>query len=155
MFSLIISAKRCSKRNDLHRVCSGIAGDANLYTLFRIQGNPIDCPFGTEHGFKFSYDKGKGECEWPESELEPCTDTKRLMLNYQACPNVQGSELMSKYYSVKVVKFQKQLSLASILPKNYQIIMNLTQFRPLLLRFPTFSCLSKEYYLSIGSNTSF
>ena len=139
MFSLIISAKRCSKRNDLHRVCSGIAGDANLYTLFRIQGNPIDCPFGTEHGFKFSYDKGKGECEWPESELEPCTDTKRLMLNYQACPNVQGSELMSKYYSVKVVKFQKQLSLASILPKNYQIIMNLTQFRPLLLRFPSFS----------------
>ena len=117
MFSLIISAKRCSKRNDLHRVCSGIAGDANLYTLFRIQGNPIDCPFGTEHGFKFSYDKGKGECEWPESELEPCTDTKRLMLNYQACPNVQGSELMSKYYLVKVVKFQKQLSLASILPK--------------------------------------
>ena len=97
MFSLIISAKRCSKRNDLHRVCSGIAGDANLYTLFRIQGNPIDCPFGTEHGFKFSYDKGKGECEWPESELEPCTDSKRLMLNYQACPNVQGSELMSKY----------------------------------------------------------
>lgn len=88
--------KRCSKRNDLHRVCSGIAGDANLYTLFRIQGNPIDCPFGTEHGFKFSYDKGKGECEWPESELEPCTDTKRLMLNYQACPNVQGSELMSE-----------------------------------------------------------
>ena len=79
---------------------------------------PIDCPFGTEHGFKFSYDKGKGECEWPESELEPCTDTKRLMLNYQACPNVQGSELMSKYYLVKVVKFQKQLSLASILPKN-------------------------------------
>ena len=139
MFSLIISAKRCSKRNDLHRVCSGIAGDANLYTLFRIQGNPIDCPFGTEHGFKFSYDKGKGECEWPESELEPCTDTKRLMLNYQACPNVQGSELMSKYYSVKVVKFQKQLSLASILPKNYQIIMNLTQFRPLLLRFSSFS----------------
>ena len=139
MFSLIISAKRCSKRNDLHRVCSGIAGDANLYTLFRIQGNPIDCPFGTEHGFKFSYDKGKGECEWPESELEPCTDTKRLMLNYQACPNVQGSELMSKYYSVKVVKFQKQLSLASILPKNYQMIMNLTQFRPLLLRFPSFS----------------
>ena len=101
IFSLIISAKRCSKRNDLHRVCSGIAGDANLYTLFRIQGNPIDCPFGTEHGFKFSYDKGKGECEWPESELEPCTDTKRLMLNYQACPNVQGSELMSKYIHIR------------------------------------------------------
>jgi len=88
--------QRCSKRNDLDRVCKGIPGDANLYTLFRIQGNPIDCPFGTDHGFKFSYDKGKGDCEWPESELEPCTDTKRLVLNYQACPNVQGSELMSE-----------------------------------------------------------
>ena len=72
---------------------------------------PIDCPFGTEHGFKFSYDKGKGECEWPESELEPCTDTKRLMLNYQACPNVQGSELMSKYTFGKGRKISKTIVL--------------------------------------------
>ena len=81
----------------MQKVCKGIPGDAALNTLFRIQGNPIDCPFGTDHGFKFSYNKGKGECEWPESELEPCTDTKRLVLNYQACPNVEKTEFMSKF----------------------------------------------------------
>lgn len=89
-------ALRCSKQADLHRVCRDIAGDANLYTLFRVDGQPIECPFGTRHGFTFSYNRGKGDCQWPESELEPCTDTKRLVLNYQACPNVQGSELRSK-----------------------------------------------------------
>jgi len=87
---------KCSKRSELQKVCKGIPGDAALNTLFRIQGNPIDCPFGTDHGFKFSYNKGKGECEWPESELEPCTDTKRLVLNYQACPNVEKTEFMSE-----------------------------------------------------------
>ena len=97
-------ALRCSKQADLHRVCRDIAGDANLYTLFRVDGQPIECPFGTRHGFTFSYNRGKGDCQWPESELEPCTDTKRLVLNYQACPNVQGSELRSKnsYLSISI-----------------------------------------------------
>ena len=93
-------AFRCSKSNNLHRVCGGIAGDANLYTLFRVDGQPIKCPFGTTQSFKFSYNRGKGDCKWPESELVPCTDTKRFTLHYQACPNVQGSELMSKSLSL-------------------------------------------------------
>jgi len=87
---------RCSKSNNLHRVCGGIAGDANLYTLFRVDGQPIKCPFGTTQSFKFSYNRGKGDCKWPESELVPCTDNKRFTQHYQACPNVQGSELMSQ-----------------------------------------------------------
>ena len=95
-FFFVFSAFRCSKKPDLHRVCRDIAGDANLYTLFRVDGQPIECPFGTQHGFTFSYNRGKGDCQWPESELEPCSDTKRLVLNYQACPNVQGSELRCK-----------------------------------------------------------
>ena len=96
----VFSAFRCSKSNKLQRVCGGIAGDANLYTLFRVDGQPIQCPFGTTQSFKFSYNRGKGDCKWPESELVPCTDNKRFTLHYQACPNVQGSELMSKSLSL-------------------------------------------------------
>ena len=94
--TILFPALRCSKSNNLHRVCGSIAGDANLYTLFRVDGQPIDCPFGTQQSFRFSYNRGKGECTWPESELEPCTDNKRFTLHYQACPDVQGSVLMSK-----------------------------------------------------------
>ena len=92
-------------------MCRDIAGDANLYTLFRVDGQPIECPFGTQHGFTFSYNRGKGDCQWPESEIEPCTDTKRLVLNYQACPNVQGSELRCEFirvgYICQKLKIQK------------------------------------------------
>ena len=105
-FFIVFSAVRCSKRNDLHRVCRGIAGDANLYTLFRVDGNPVQCPFGTDFGYKFSYNRGKGDCEWPESELEPCTETNKFVLNYQACPNVEGSELRSKLINMKLIDFK-------------------------------------------------
>ena len=103
IWPIFFLAFRCSKSNNLHRVCGGIAGDANLYTLFRVDGQPIQCPFGTTQSFKFSYNRGKGDCKWPESELVPCTDNKRFTLHYQACPNVQGSELMSKFFIFMMV----------------------------------------------------
>ena len=93
----------CSKRDKLGSLCRYIAGDANLYTMFRVDGSAIECPFGTNHltsghPYSFSYDRGKGVCKWPESEMESCTDPSKLVFNYQACPNVPGSELMSKYF---------------------------------------------------------
>jgi hypothetical protein len=45
---------------------------------------------------EFSYDRGKGECAWPKSEMASCEDKTRLVFNYQACPNVHGSEMMSE-----------------------------------------------------------
>ena len=71
--------------------------------MFRVDGSAIECPFGTNHltsghPYSFSYDRGKGVCKWPESEMESCTDPSKLVFNYQACPNVPGSELMSKYF---------------------------------------------------------
>ena len=85
------AALGCSPDGDLASLCGHIAGDANLYTLFRVDSSPIVCPF---HGpFVFSYNNGKGDCRDPESELEPCTDPSKLVFHYQACPNVPGSEL--------------------------------------------------------------
>ena len=92
----------CSNRDKLGSLCRYIAGDANLYTMFRVDGAAIECPFGTNHlsgghPYIFSYDRGKGVCKWPESEMESCMDPSKLVFHYQACPNVPGSELMSKY----------------------------------------------------------
>jgi hypothetical protein len=75
-------------------MCRFIAGDANLYSMFRVDGSPISCPF---HGpLTFTYNRGKGECNWPQSEMESCTDRNRLVFHYQACANVQGSEMRSE-----------------------------------------------------------
>ena len=92
----------CANRDKLGSLCRYIAGDANLYTMFRVDGSAIECPFGTNHlsgghPYIFSYDRGKGVCKWPESEMESCMDPSKLVFHYQACPNVPGSELMSKY----------------------------------------------------------
>ena len=77
------------------KMCSYIEGDANLYSLFRVDSNPVPCPF--RGPLRFSYDRGRGECGSPASEMESCTEETRLVFNYQACPNVPGSEMMSKF----------------------------------------------------------
>lgn len=40
-----------------------------------------------EYGFL-----GHGECTTPASTMESCTQESRLILRYQACPDVYGSE---------------------------------------------------------------
>ena len=97
----------CANRDKLGSLCRYIAGDANLYTMFRVDGSAIECPFGTNHltgghPYSFSYDRGKGVCKWPESEMESCMDPTKLVFHYQACPNVPGSELMSKYTDINL-----------------------------------------------------
>lgn len=105
----------CSPLEPVDRMCSYIPGDANLYTLFRVDGHPVSCPFFNEPPgqkfstllplppggansppFAFSYNRGKGECEWPASEMESCLDPTRLVLQFQACPNVPGTEMTRK-----------------------------------------------------------
>ena len=89
----------CSpRRSGLYEMCSYIAGDAPLYSMFRVDGAPIDCPF---HGpLAFAYNRGKGECAWPQSQMESCTDPRRVAFHYQACPNVAGSEMRSEFATV-------------------------------------------------------
>ena len=104
---LCISAFGCAKKNQLNSLCKYIAGDANLYTMFRIDGSSIKCPFADPEGnpYQFSYDRGRGECKDPPSELETCTDQSKINFNYKACPNVPGSELTSKSISKNAAKY--------------------------------------------------
>lgn len=80
----------CHRRDALPHLCSLITGDALLYSMFRENADPVDCPL--KGPFSFTYNRGHGDCKSPVSSIESCTEDSRLLLNYQACPDVHGSE---------------------------------------------------------------
>ncbi|KAG7299673.1 hypothetical protein JYU34_016670, partial [Plutella xylostella] len=80
----------CHRRDALPHLCSLITGDALLYSMFRESADPVDCPL--KGPFSFTYNRGHGDCKSPVSSIESCTEDSRLLLNYQACPDVHGSE---------------------------------------------------------------
>lgn len=75
----------------LEDMCSNINSDDTLNSMFRVNSQPIPCPFSGP-SFTFTYDKGKGECATHISLAERCTDESKLLLKYQACPNVESTE---------------------------------------------------------------
>lgn len=75
----------------LDEMCSNIKSDDTLYSMFRVNSKPIPCPFSGS-SFTFTYDKGFGECATPISLGEKCTDESKLLLKYQACPDIERSE---------------------------------------------------------------
>ncbi|XP_017877886.1 uncharacterized protein LOC108623702 [Ceratina calcarata] len=79
------------ERVSLEDMCSNIKSDDTLYSMFRMNSKPIPCPFSGP-SFTFTYDKGYGECAMPISLGEKCTDESKLLLKYQACPDIQRSE---------------------------------------------------------------
>ncbi|XP_049809104.1 uncharacterized protein LOC126252274, partial [Schistocerca nitens] len=84
----------CDRRDTLANLCEKITGDAALFSMFRVAGAPAPCPFDGGPPFSFTYSRGAGaaDCRVPESRAEPCTDPSRLLLRYQACPDVRGTE---------------------------------------------------------------
>ena len=80
----------------MEALCNTIAGDAPLYTMFRKGGDLVKCPF--RGPFSFSYSKGgRGQvCEHPPSYLDSCSDNQKMKLKYQACLDVEGSEVESE-----------------------------------------------------------
>ncbi|KAH8407965.1 hypothetical protein KR222_005861, partial [Zaprionus bogoriensis] len=105
----------CKGRETLQNLCDQIPGDALLYSLFRESAEPVKCPLKGEFPmmiclqlsllivfvpfyplplgpFIFTYNRGHGECKSPVSNIESCTEESRLLLSFQACPDVQGTE---------------------------------------------------------------
>ncbi|KAL1490880.1 hypothetical protein ABEB36_011562 [Hypothenemus hampei] len=80
----------CQGREALPTLCSLITGDALLYSLFRENASPVSCPF--RGPFTFTYNRGHGECRSPVSNIDTCTEDSKLLLSYQACPDIYGSE---------------------------------------------------------------
>nr|CAD7589849.1 unnamed protein product [Timema genevievae] len=81
----------CNIASELDDLCDEIIGDAPLYSMFRVDGSPETCPFKSPP-FTFSYNRGSGECKFPISTIDSCTDDSRLLFRYQACPDIQGTE---------------------------------------------------------------
>lgn len=84
----------CHSRELLPSLCGLITGDALLYSMFRENAVPIPCPF--KGPFTFTYNRGHGECRYPVSSIDTCIEESKLLLSYQACPDVHGSESASK-----------------------------------------------------------
>ena len=59
-------------------------------SLNAVNTSPIKCPFIGP--YSFSYSKGINECKDPLSEIDECTDDKRLLLKFKACADIYGSE---------------------------------------------------------------
>lgn len=91
---LLFSAAYCYGRESLLNLCGLITGDALLYSMFRENAVAIPCPF--RGPFTFTYNRGYGECRSPVSSIDICTEDSKLLVSYQACPDVHGSESASK-----------------------------------------------------------
>lgn len=86
----------------MEEMCTMITSDDMLYSMFRVNSKPISCPFSGA-SFTFTYNRGYGECAMPISLAEKCTDESKLLLKYQACPDVAGTESNSKSIVAKVL----------------------------------------------------
>lgn len=62
--------------------------------MFRLDARPVPCPL--RGPYWVSYNRGHGDCVTPASSLDSCTEDSRLLLTYQACPDVHGSESASE-----------------------------------------------------------
>ncbi|KAF2352658.1 hypothetical protein FHG87_016585 [Trinorchestia longiramus] len=80
----------CQPVSDLDDLCSSINGDAPLYSMFRRDAPAAACPF--RGPLTFSYNVGSGLCSTPASTIDSCTRDSRLLLRYQACPDMKGTE---------------------------------------------------------------
>lgn len=99
-FSFSASSGYChEKQATLNEMCTSIKSDDTLYSMFRVNSKPIPCPFSGS-SFTFTYDKGFGECAAPISLGEKCTDESKLLLKYQACPDIKRSESNSKFHRI-------------------------------------------------------
>ncbi|XKL68948.1 hypothetical protein PGB90_006717 [Kerria lacca] len=80
----------CHGRETLNKICALITGEALLYSMFRENATPITCPF--KPPYTFTYNRGHGECRYPVSTIDSCTQDSKIVIQYQACPDVYGSE---------------------------------------------------------------
>lgn len=58
--------------------------------MFKVDAEPVKCPL--KGPYTFTYNRGHGECRSPVSNIESCTEDSRLLLSFQACPDVSGTE---------------------------------------------------------------
>ncbi|XP_029156626.1 uncharacterized protein LOC114929299 [Nylanderia fulva] len=78
-------------RKNVEDICAQMTSDDTLFSIFRRHSKPISCPFSGS-SFTFTYSRNYRECNTPTSLAEKCTDESKLLLKYQACPDIEGTE---------------------------------------------------------------
>ena len=75
-------------------LCYGITADKPLKSMFRLNAKPSKCPIGSgsSTSYQFSYQRGHGLCDYPMSSMSQCSDKSKMVMRYQACADVKGSE---------------------------------------------------------------
>lgn len=92
-----ITTGYCEERfESMESLCNTIAGDAPLFTMFRKTGSLVKCPFRGPFSFTYTNGARGQECSYPTSYLDTCSDNRRMQLRYQACLDVEGSEIASE-----------------------------------------------------------
>lgn len=81
-----------SSPGQLGSQCREIPGDAAMYTMIRALASPVACPL--QGPFSLAYGKGGADkqCSHPPSLMDSCSDASVVQIQYQACPDVAGSE---------------------------------------------------------------
>lgn len=64
--------------------------------------------------FTFTYNRGHGECKNPVSNIESCTEDSRMLLSFQACPDVQGTESTGEPLSEQLTSHEKKCRLSCL-----------------------------------------
>ncbi|GIX98557.1 uncharacterized protein CEXT_166691, partial [Caerostris extrusa] len=70
----------CDVYRSLNQACSILNADAPLYSLFRVDANPVSCEL--RGPFTFTYSRGHGECQYPLSTIDSCTDDSHLLFRF-------------------------------------------------------------------------
>ena len=92
----------CSDVSSFNLICLKVLIN---YIYKTVDAKPIPCPF--QGPFKFTYNRGQGECSYPQSTIDTCTDDSHLQFRFQACHDVPGTEsrgnffLYNKYLFIK------------------------------------------------------
>ena len=88
----------------MESLCSSIESDSALFFMFRTtddqnmaKKDSEACPFSSgDYAFSYSTRGGAKVCEEPASKLDTCTDQAKMVFQFQACPDVPGSERSGK-----------------------------------------------------------
>lgn len=80
----------CDEEQTLETACARLTVDAQLYSMFRVEAPSVECPF--RGPFTFTYSRGHGECKYPVSTVDACTDDSHLLFRFQACADIIGTE---------------------------------------------------------------
>ncbi|CAL1529840.1 unnamed protein product [Lymnaea stagnalis] len=80
----------CVNTDTIQEVCDMITGDFPLYTMIKVSGSPIPCPF--QGHFEFYYTNGSENlCSNPVSSINACADTSRFNFHYKKCPLISNT----------------------------------------------------------------